>query len=415
MHTSRFFLFYTISLSIFSCSASENKQLIKKDFSRQVASYLPIVGRLANGEPGAQIIFDIATGAVNGLETVRQGYQNLSNSPTTQAVITNAQTGAEMLATHTYSAGVTLCTATHNLLKWAYNQRSQQDPLTFNKAVTRYNQQMYSIMYSELSASDKKECQQSIFTSLTTIKADISAITELINIAKGITENNSSGIRTTIIDHVIADITSDKKISEKKAQEYINIINEIAKFSKAEDGQNNLEESFVEFPIFVNDGEQLASELEKADNPDNNVFSTFIQKYMSNDSIIQAVLENKKNQNQKEIEKYRSTISTLTNEIQTHKDTIQRLKTENARIETEKCTINTTMLKQHDVELKQKEALEKEQALKTQIVQEKTALESKIQQLWTFIKIGSSVVSVSAIAVLMYYFKLYEQCMALLH
>ncbi len=432
---SRFFLFHIISFSVFSCSASE-KQLTQ-DLSQQIINYTPIINRLAKGESGADIVLSIARGTVNVVETVRQGYQNLSNSPTTQAVITNAQAGAETLATHTYSAGVTLCTATHNLLQWAYNQRYQQDSLTFKKAVTRYNQQMYSIMYSELSASDKKECQQSIIKSLTTIKTDISTITELINITKGITENNSSGIRTTIIDHVIADITSDKKITEKKAQDYINIINEIAKFSKTEDGENNLEESTLEPAVNdgkqLLDGKQLFSELEKEENLENNVFSAFIQKYMSNNSDMKATLKNKKNQNtikdtnqdalpieelkkiisaielqnkemteitrlkQTEIEQYQNNIFQLTNEIQGHQKALQHLTSEKAKLAAEKQTLSETITRQGE-----------------QLRQEKAALESKIQQLWTFIKIGSSVITVSAIAILMCYFKLHEQCIALL-
>ncbi len=415
MHMSRFFLFHMISLSVFSCSAMENKQLTQtQDFSKKIIHSLPIFGRLDKGESGADIFFDIARGTVNGVNTVCQGYNNIRNSPTTQAITTNVQTGAEMLATNAYSAGVTLCTATHNLFQWAYNQRYAQDQnsITFDKALITYNQQMQSSM---LTTSNKDECQQNILNSLTTIKTDISLITQFINKTKGITENNSSGIRTTIIDYVIADVTSDKNISEEKAQDYINIINEIAKFSKAEDGENSLEESFVELPIFVNDGEQLASELEKADNPDNNAFSAFIQKYMSDNSTMQAVLESKKNQNQKEIEKYRSIISTLTNEIQGHKETIERLKTENKKIETEKCSINTAMIQQAEEKEKLEKLLQEEQSVKTQVTQEKAVLESKIQQLWSFIRISSGVITISAIALLVHYFKLYEQCMALLH
>jgi hypothetical protein len=456
MHISRFFLFYMISLSVFSCSAMENKQLTQ-DLSKQIIRSLPIFGRLDKGESGADIFFDIAAGTVNGLETIRQRCKNLSDSPTTQAVITNVQVGAKALGAHTYSMGVTLCGATHNLLKWAYDQRKQyqQNPLTFDKAVVKYNQHMYSMMYSELSASDKKECKQNIIDSLTTIKTDISTITELINIAKGITENNSSGNRTRIIDYVIADIASNKKITEKKAQDYLDIINEIAKFSKTEDGENNLADSISEPAIFVNDGEQLLSALEKAENPDNNVFSEFIQKYMSNDSTMQAVLENKKYQNttqkldganqnivantnqdallieqlkttisqielrntkmtqaaelkQAEIEQYKTNLSALTNEIKGHQQTLQQLTYEKTKLETEKQVLSQTINQQTD-------QLQQEQALKTQITQEKTALESRIQQLWSFITIGSGVITISAIAILVHYFKLHEQCMALFH
>ena len=460
MLSSRFFLFYMISLSVVSCSAMDNKQLTKKN-SDEVISYVPILNQLANGKSLSTVVFNIVTGTINGLETARQGYQAVKNSPTkatiTNTVVRGAQVGADAVATHAHSAGVTLYGATNNLLEWIYSQRSQQNQLTFNQALSRYNQQMNSI----LSASNKKECKQNILASLTTIKTDISGITELINIAKNKTENNSSGIRTTIIDYVIKEVELDK-ITKTNANDYVNIINKIAQFSKSENGENNLEESTI-VPA-INNEKELLSELEEITNPNSNAFSEFINKYMKNDPAMQTVLENKKNQkndkiisqsnkecninnnansNQLSIEKlaqyekdatqmasdlkeHTETIRALTDEktklenqykedstkwasaLEEHKKTITTLTDEKTALEKDKTTLNNTIAEQE-------KQLKAEQKLKANLEQEKTALENQINHIFSYIKIGSGVITVSAIAFLMHYLDLYSKCVALLH
>lgn len=257
MHASRFFIFYMISLSVFSCSAMEPKNQIQVFSRQQFVNNLPVFGRLAQGESGSQVALNIIMYGVNGAETIRQGY----HSPTTQAAITSVRNGADALANNAYSAGVTLCTATKNFLQYAYNQRSEQNTKTFGEALTVYNQQMNLIR----SAPYKEACQANILDSLTTIKTDISAITQLINQAKG-DSNNSSGIRTTIIDYVIKEV-NDNKITEENTQDYINIINNIAQFSKTENGQNNLEASVTNFETHDQEKrlskDELLLELEK--------------------------------------------------------------------------------------------------------------------------------------------------------
>lgn len=448
MNKSNLFLFSMISLSIFSCSAMEkNNQLTTYSPAQGVINYIPVLSQLNKGIPAATIIYDIATGVVKGLEATRQGYNHIATHPTTTTIATGAQAGATTLATNAYSAGVTLCTATHNLYQWAYTERSINKEVqpTFEQALSAVNNNMNVLINNK----NPEQCKNDIIENLKIIKQDISLITALINQAKDSTDNNPSGIRTTIIDHVLEKVKSENSITEKEAQDYTAIINEIASFSKTNDGQNNLEASYLETTI--SNEKDLLSELQEVVNPtiSNQAFSAFINTYMENDTNLQTVLNNKKSQspkrklsdttqeqnvqlqlpsieelqqkiaalelnnieitqsNEKVLATYKIEAEKLINDIQEHKNTITQLTVDKATLEQDKQKLTTTTTEQQ-------QAVAREQTLKTNLEQEKTALKATIARLYSYIKIGSGVVTVSAIALLMYYFKLHEQCMALL-
>jgi chromosome segregation ATPase len=347
MNRSQLFLLSIISTSVFSCTtiASEKdaQTQITLPISEQVLRSIPGFGRYVKGEPAARIVWDICTGTVNGLESVRQGVNAVRNSPTTatitNAVTTGAQAGAEILTTNAYSAGVTLCTATQNLYEWARTQRptnNEEKQPTFHDALAAFKTNM--TVMPKLNQLEKEKCKNGIIEELKIIKHDISLITKLINQAKGITDNNASGIRTTIIDHVIEKIKSDE-ITPEKAQDYKDIINFIAEFSKTEDGQNNFTDSFMGSssiePTF-SDGESLLSELENAEDSviKANVFKDFINKYMSNDLRMRTVLENKQ-QRIAAMELLKTDIEWLHKLVNDRGTTIQELMAELATTETQ--------------------------------------------------------------------------------
>lgn len=443
MHASRFFIFYMISLSVFSCSAMErNNPLTQNSLQQQIINYIPVIRRLAQGESGARILLDGAMITINGLNTAVQGCRTIKNSDTTQAIITGAQTGAQVLATNAYSAGTKLYATAEHLFKYAYDQRPGQNQQSFDKALSIYNQQMQAI----LNTSDTTACKNNILENLKIIKTDISAITQLIN-----GDNNPSGIRTTIIDYVMQKV-EDNKITQKNAQEYIDIINNIAQFSKTEDGQNNFDESVTNFEI--NDQNKLV-ELEE-ENP--NIFLTFINKYMSNDPAMQTVLERKnkqqsnainsdalliqqlqqiiseleqKNQethqaisqeisqtiekNQQLLEQYKNDILKLRSDAEQHGALIEKLTQEKQQLTDQKKQLEEANQAQASTIARKKQNLQSERALKTTLETEKAKLENTIQRLHSYIKIGSGVITISAIAFLVYYFKLYSKCLELLH
>ena len=340
MNRSKKFLLSIISITVFSCTtiASEKdpRNQLSLPITERVLRTIPGLGRYVQGEPAAAVIWDICNGAVNGAEAVRQGVNTLKNSPTTatitNAVTTGAHAGAEMLATNAHSAGVTLYTATQNLYNWAYAQRStehkeKQQP-TFHETLTAFKTNMENITYI-VDQADQKKCKDNIIENLTIIKQDISLITDLINQVKGTT---TSGIRTTIIDYVLEQVTSEKNITEQEAQDYVNIIDDIAQFSKTEDGQNNFTESCLgnsSIESVISDGESLVSELEETENSvlHHNVFKKFIDQYMKNDSRMQTVLENKK-QRTAAMELLKTDIKRWQNLVQNQSETIQQLMTE---------------------------------------------------------------------------------------
>lgn len=252
---------------------------------QQFIDYVPVFNRLARGEAGHTVVFDVCTNVINGLEKVRQGCLTVRDSSVTNAI-----------ATKTYAAGVNLCTATQNLYNWAYAERSKgKEQPTFHQALTTFNTNMPSIF----DQSRQEESRHNILESLTIIREDMSLITLFINQAKDKNNTNSSGIRTTVIDHVSERVQSQSNpITERESQDCINVINAIAQSSKNKDGEKDFTESTVFEPI-IEDGKELLSQLEEEVNSilNGDVLSNFRTKYMSQNTKLNKIIQDKTKQN----------------------------------------------------------------------------------------------------------------------